>query len=428
MSATACLIIALIEASAELEHALGEAWPAVRDELTDLAVRMDFEANGFAFARRVDELIDHLIDGPPDVQQVVRRAMRVCAAEDVDTRRRGRVDAPANLAAPIAEVVIPVYYGTSREWRNGGEPHESYGSNRGSLSFGVARVSIPRNHRVGKIEGPRWWQFEFHPDAEKHIVLLDVRRLERDTFIQELAESIATADQSDALVFVHGYNVAFNAAARSAAQIAVDLKFPGRTLLYSWPSKAGVLAYMSDEESAHWATPHFYEFLRIVLTEVGARRVHVLAHSMGNRPLVRMLEQFDPGSLGPTAASLRQIIFAAPDVDAGIFRQIAATFAGRAERFTLYASSHDVALWVSKLLHRFPRAGRAGAELVVVDGVDTVDASGVDTSMFGLGHSYYGSRRSILSDVANLLTQGQPPDTRFDLRRAVAGIYWEYRA
>src|SRR5437899_1651143 len=45
-----------------------------------------------------------------------------------------------------------------------------------------------------------------------------------------------------------------------------------------------------------------------------------------------------------------------------------------ARRVTLYASSEDKALQVSKTLHQFARAGGAGVELIVCKGINTIDA------------------------------------------------------
>ena len=56
-------------------------------------------------------------------------------------------------------------------------------------------------------------------------------------------------------------------------------------------------------------------------------------------------------------------------------------------RMTLYASSGDEALRASQRLAGYPRAGQGGAGIVVVAGIDTVDASLVDTSLLGLRHS-----------------------------------------
>jgi hypothetical protein len=49
-----------------------------------------------------------------------------------------------------------------------------------------------------------------------------------------------------------------------------------------------------------------------------------------------------------------------------------------------------------------------------VEGVDTVDASDVDTNL--IGHFYYAENRSVLSDIFNLLGTGKAPDGRFGIR------------
>ena len=233
---------------------------------------------------------------------------------------------------------------------------------------------------------------------------------------------MASADSRDALVFIHGFNVSFENAARRTAQIAHDLGFPGRTLLYSWPSMGQHLGYGADCGTVEWSAPHFTEFLRLVLTEIGAETVHVIAHSMGNRALINALKCFDPATLPDRAAKLRQIIFAAPDVDRAVFEQVAEAFKGCAERFTLYASDNDLAMKLSQLLHRYPRAGDAGGDLVIVDSVDTIDASDADASLFGLGHSYFADKRSILADVFELLKRDTSPGQRFGLSRKVSNL------
>jgi len=79
----------------------------------------------------------------------------------------------------------------------------------------------------------------------------------------------------------------------------------------------------------------------------------------------------------------------------------------RCDRLTLYASSLDKALVASRKIHRYARAGDAGDDIVIVEGLDSIDASAVDTSL--LGHSYFGDNRSVISDIYNLLrSPGQP--------------------
>jgi hypothetical protein len=95
-------------------------------------------------------------------------------------------------------------------------------------------------------------------------------------------------------------------------------------------------------------------------------------------------------------------------VRSDLFQSIAADLRRRAQRFTLYASSLDKALRAAKrLMGDYPRAGSAGEDLVVIEGIDTVDASNIKTDF--LDHSYYGSNRTIIGDLFHLIRNGLTP-------------------
>ena len=194
-------------------------------------------------------------------------------------------------------------------------------------------------------------------------------------------------------------------------------------MLYSWPSEGSTLRYAVDENNARWATPHFGDYLGLALTEIGADRVHVVAHSMGTRVLADALVHLRPED----AQRLGQVVFAAPDVDAAVFTQLAAQLGAGPPARTLYASSQDKALKASQLLAKYPGAGQSGPDIVVVAGVDTIDATELDTGL--MSHSYFGDRTSILSDIFALL-RGAKPDQRFGLalRTNPDGLrYWIFK-
>jgi esterase/lipase superfamily enzyme len=120
-------------------------------------------------------------------------------------------------------------------------------------------------------------------------------------------------------------------------------------------------------------------------------------------------------------------VLAAPDIDAAVFGDLVDRFHARADRCTLYASSGDLALKASSEFVGYPRAGQSGDGLVVVDGIDTIDASLIDTSL--VGHSYIGDSDSILSDVHELILEDRPPGKRFRLDSAKLHNreYWIFR-
>jgi esterase/lipase superfamily enzyme len=309
--------------------------------------------------------------------------------------------------------IVRIFYATDRRRGTSSAPAEYFSGERGAddpLSYGVCGVSIPRDHRMGELEQRSILKFEFRNNPEKHVLLLNVQEEEPDIFFTELRGCVLGSSAKEAFVFIHGYNVSFEDAARRTAQLAYDLGFSGAPILYSWPSKGSAASYPADEATIEWTTPHLKRFLKDVAVRTGASTVHLIAHSMGNRALTRALEamasELTPGQMLP----FKQVVLAAPDIDADVFRQLARAIQKTCIKITLYASSRDVALAASRQFHSAPRAGGTNPGIVAVPGIDTIDASALETGF--LGHSYFAENKSILSDIIRLFRTGKAPGER----------------
>jgi esterase/lipase superfamily enzyme len=148
---------------------------------------------------------------------------------------------------------------------------------------------------------------------------------------------------------------------------------------------------------------------------------------MGNRALSEAISRVGAAAARGGGTLFNEIVLTAPDIDTDTFvSDIAPAIVPTARRVTLYASSKDKALALSKKVHTYDRAGESGAKIVLVDGVDTIDVSAVDTNF--VGHSYYGENKSVLSDIFNLI-QGQPPSKRFGLKPRTRNkrFYWVFQ-
>jgi esterase/lipase superfamily enzyme len=176
---------------------------------------------------------------------------------------------------------------------------------------------------------------------------------------------------------------------------------------YSWPSNGKVKDYIKDETNITWASPHFERFLELLAKYSTADRIHIIAHSMGNRAVCDALKHIKSNP----DTRLKFTHLAAADIDADTFRELADTLRDLSARVTLYESSKDKALVASKKIHGNPRAGEP---LLLVPGMDTIDASAIDTDF--LAHSYFSNNWPLLSDIYNLLFNDHPPSNRFGLR------------
>lgn len=326
-------------------------------------------------------------------------------------------------------IIVPIFYGTDRQQTGEKDFNNYYGTKRGLFSYGICEVSIPDKHVMGEIERPSLWKtiFRIKENPNNDIVLQNIKQLSDNDYFADLRECINKSSTKDAFVFVHGFCVSFADAARRTAQLAHDLWFDGAPVMYSWPSNVELsrAGYMGDEDNVKNTVVNLKKFLIQIAANTKANNIHLIAHSMGNIALTDALESIKQSAENPL---FNQVILAAPDIDASVFEQnIVPAIRGTAKRITLYVSSNDFALQKSRELRQwdYPRAGEAGDGIIVINGIDTIDASRIKTDL--LGHSYYAETVPLLYDIFHLLVNGLSPNKR-NLRSQKKNnvLYWSF--
>lgn len=320
------------------------------------------------------------------------------------------------------EPPVRILFATDRELTNAEDLDERFGFRRADVAYGECTVSIPPDHRIGEMESPL-----FREDIMEHVVLSDISVYEKQVFFREVAGFVERSPDKRLLVFVHGYNVAFEKAARRTAQMVEDLGFKGCPVFYSWPSHGKVSAYPADENNVNWSKKNLKRFLEDLADKSGVGSIYLMAHSMGNRALTGAFLELihERRDLKHRFTSL---ILIAPDIDAEIFeRDIAGSLVRSGAFVTIYVSSEDRALKASGRIHGLPRVGDAEGAPLIVPGIETIDATGVDTSF--LGHSYFNRSRSVLSDIYYIINEGLRADQRFSLEAVdtTDGRYWRFK-
>ena len=332
--------------------------------------------------------------------------------------------APADDWPPNFDLVN-VWYATHRARTGSDTPSDIFGGRRGPLSFGVTEVSVPRDRTPGSIPRPSIWTLEFRPDPNKHMILNRVTPIsDRDAFFERVSKAVGATDRKEAFVFIHGYNTSFEGAAIRTAQLAVDMNLDGAPILYSWPSRASLLGYQADTRTvADMALLNeVADFLTDVANRTGAQRVHLVAHSMGNRVLERSLDLLaarQPG--GPPM--FHEVVMAAADVGVDEFENTWPRIVGLGHRFTLYASQRDRALQISQQVNRMRRVGDA-REIVVREGLQTVDTTAASGGL--LGHDDFAG--GALADFRAVMWLSLSPEKRcvLDQESGAGGMYWAF--
>jgi esterase/lipase superfamily enzyme len=226
---------------------------------------------------------------------------------------------------------------------------------------------------------------------------------------------------------VHGYNTSFANAIFRAAQIAYDSNFSGKVVVFSWPSRATIEDYDYDHDSATGAVGDLLSLLEDLKAEAHIQNVFLVAHSMGSQIAVQALQR---ASLSGKSLSVRELILAAPDIDRDVFVSCAEAIKQAAEGVTIYASSADKALQISKLkAGGMPRAGDI-PEMgpLIIEGIDLIDVTAIGDDMLALtlergifhklalklkaqflNHSIFATNRSALDDLGRIITSRERP-------------------
>lgn len=266
-----------------------------------------------------------------------------------------RYDASSLSADPTLLVT------TTRKPVNGGRTKPWFGPERAtSMTVAQVKLSAPDESRLSLAS-----------------VGLGTWRLDRvEPVPADAGDLTAQAGEGDVLIYVHGFKQTFETAVLDAAHLSDGIRFRGRTMAFSWPSRAGLFDYAYDRDSAMWSRDAFERVLSSLVSSPGAGRVHIVAHSMGTMLTLESLRQLY-GRYGDTVTSkIGGVVFAAPDIDMDVFSSAVQRIGPLAGKITVIASTNDRALALSgQLAGGMTRVGAAEKAAIARLGVRVVDAS-----------------------------------------------------
>jgi esterase/lipase superfamily enzyme len=363
--------------------------------------------------------------GPPyrvATQGVVEEVDRLIAAGEAG---------PARIDVVRGAYLYKVWYATTRAPVDPADPSRGFTNldGGGTVRFGTCTVQVPKAHQFGSTGTALYRRVLRLRFSDDHLKIVGRTEIDPTEFFSSLRGQLADLEAADRvlLVYLHGYNVSFDEAAIRAAQIGFDLNVPGATAFFSWPSYGSARAYPADLERIAASEAQIADFLIRASTATGARAVHLIAHSMGNRGLARAIQRITAKASAWGGVRFGQIVLAAPDMEVKLFRDLAAIYPSISERTTMYVSARDRALGLSRWFQRSDRAGYT-PPVTVVPEIDTIEVTNIDLTM--LGHAYYAEAAPILYDIDALLRYNQPPSKRVRLEPAgdPTAPYWRIRA
>src|ERR1035438_3556665 len=227
----------------------------------------------------------------------------------------------------VHHVDFPVWFATNRKELalQGESIGIGFGGERNQTSSkGRATVTIPLADRPISIT-PNDWPRRRNPKKDLRVLT----PLTKFTTDEDFFADMWKEKREEALIFIHGFNNTFEESVKRAAQVGYDLGINGPTALFSWPSRGRLDDYMVDEATIEASERHIEEFISAVVAttqQPGFSQtpypVHVIAHSMGNRGFLRALQRISANVERRKTFKLGQIILAAADVDADLFKDL----------------------------------------------------------------------------------------------------------
>jgi esterase/lipase superfamily enzyme len=263
-------------------------------------------------------------------------------------------------------------------------PMEMFSGFRGpALDFADIVVSLPPDsvRQIGEVQLPR----QLPGDPATDFVTLKANYIDRTQALATFRQLLRATPKKHVLVFVHGFNNRFEDAVFRFAQFVHDSGVEGQVVpvLFTWPSKARVLAYGYDRESAEYSRDELESGLRFLAKDPEVSEITVLAHSMGNWVTLEALRQMAIRD-GKVAQKIDNVILAAPDVGVDVaYKQIDQIYALGAKRpkFVLITSADDKALAISRRVWGEPRLGsidpnqQPDESKLKREGIEVIDAT-----------------------------------------------------
>lgn len=297
-----------------------------------------------------------------------------------------------SVQVPVTEIAgnHSIFVATTRQASSDAKVFSN--SRSPKLNFARVNVTVPKYHKVGQIERNKPGK---PADPTRYFTATEVVSYDaQPQFSNALSADIA-ARGGRVMVFIHGYNTSFDSAVYRATQIAQDSGYPGTPVLFSWASGGSTKDYVYDRESASVARDQLEVTLRL-LAQSGARRIDIVAHSMGTWVTMEALRQLAITGNRDLGGKLGDVVLASPDIDVDVFRSQMRRYGKPDRPFFLMLSEDDRALRLSGILAGNKRVGdyKNAADLAEL-GVIVVDLS-QEKSGDSLNHTKFADNPTLI--------------------------------
>jgi len=249
------------------------------------------------------------------------------------------------------------FYVTNRRLgADDGSLEERFGNERERvLKFGFFDTELEPTLGLGMIINPTdWFQNE-------EIQLKQVQLLDQSEFIAQLRRQVQASPLRSILINVNGFRERFPSALRKTAFLSHVLDINSPVLVFDWPGDQGSTprGYRRAQRIAGESGAELAQTLGLIIRQVQPDRLWLVANSMGGEVVVHAFSiLYQETDLADAEAEIEDVVLTAPDVDRDEFdRQFKQEIKALAQHLTVYVSSNDRALLISRVINRGRRLG-----------------------------------------------------------------------
>lgn len=291
-------------------------------------------------------------------------------------------------------------------------------------TFGKTLPKIPGDLRVGTVE------VADDNTVGKPTVFPNKEKTGSMALFEELRGDMKTCGR-DTVIYIHGFNNDFNDSVREGAELSRALGGAYNVVVFSWPSNGKTLNYYPDRHDAEMSglgfargLLKFKDFIDHLSRESACdRKMHLIAHSMGNyvlRHALQKMKQIEGYAAAPRL--FEQVVLAAADEDADALtlEHKLGNLSNLCSRLNVYFNNGDTALVVSDKVKGNPdRLGHDGPSKPwdITQKTVLIDVSRVVTGGIDMQHAYIRKHPKVVQDLKHVLA-GHPSESDDDTKRA----------
>lgn len=268
-----------------------------------------------------------------------------------------------------------------------------------AASFLRYDISIPKDRDPGELT---WPPRRGAPDVARHFLTQDALLFDgSESFRLALRNAMRLRKQTDAVVYVHGFNTNMAEGVYRVAQMHHDLQVPGVAVHYAWPSRGSALGYVYDRDSMMYSRSGFEDLLDEV-AGAGTREIVIVAHSMGAALTMETLRQMALRGQSRALDRVAAVILISPDIDLDVFRSQARDIGTLPDPFVVFGSSRDRVLNISATI---AGSGERLGNLKDISAIADLKVIYLDTAAYstGSGHLNLGENPALLSLFGGLI-------------------------